>query len=179
MVSSPLPENSRPSEVLPPARCWAVAWTVAHGERVLEQFLQRQGVPTFVPKVTRRRVHKSGAKTWSAVLFPGYVFFDSEVIDRSRVLATKKVAQILMPPDPEELRRELTHLALAIVCDASLRQSRFGHPGRQVNVVRGPLKGLSGELVHIGAQSRLLLRVSFLGQAAELLIDEAFVEPAL
>ena len=59
----------------------------------------------------------------------------------------------------------------------SLRESRFHGAGRRVQVNRGPLKGLRGEFVRSGTESLLILRVDFLGKAAELAIDEACVDP--
>jgi len=118
-------------------------------------------------------------KNWSAPLFSGYVFYDRDQIERHRVFESRKVVDILIPPDPGALGRELSQIALALDRDSSLREARFGQIGRRVSVIRGPMKGLEGELVRIGSNSHLILRVNFLGKAAELVIDEACVEPIL
>jgi hypothetical protein len=57
-----------------------------------------------------------------------------------------------------------------------MRETLFGVAGTPVHVQRGPLKGVFGELVRYSAGSRLIVRVSFIGKAVELEIDEAFVE---
>jgi hypothetical protein len=49
--------------------------------------------------------------------------------------------------------------------------------GRKVYVARGPLKGVYGEFVRFGAGAHLIIRVEFISRAAELAIDEAFIEP--
>jgi hypothetical protein len=41
------------------------------------------------------------------------------------------------------------------------------------------MKGLFGELVKSEAQNRLIVRVNYISKAAELVIDESFVEPVL
>jgi len=165
--------------LLPQAKSWAVAWTVAHGERNLEQYFSARQVPCFLPKIFRRRVYKSGIKSWFLPLFPGYVFFDSAAIDRHEVFQSRKVADIVHPPDHATLDNELSQIALAISRDSGLRECRLGPPGRPVYVARGPMKGLAGELVRIGPQTRLVLRITFLSKVAELAIDEAYVEPLL
>ena len=164
---------------LPEAHSWAVAWTVSHGEYALEEYLQRHEVPCFFPRINKRRIYKSGLKKWSTPLFPGYVFYDFMAIERHRVLESKKVAQILQPGDPEQLKRELLELARAIQADANLKETRFGQAGRLVYIARGPLKGLHGELLRLGSESRLILKVSFLGKAVEMAVDEAYAEPVI
>ena len=165
--------------VLPHAKSWAVAWTVAHGEHSLQDYFATLKVPCFLPRVFKRCVYKSGVKSWSLPLFPGYVFFDPTAIERHRVFESRKVADILLPSNPLELQHELTQIAFAIVKDSGLRESRFGRPGRPVYVARGPMKGLYGELVRLKSECRLILRVGFLGKAVELAIDDAYVEPVL
>lgn len=39
-------------------------------------------------------------------------------------------------------------------------------PGEKVQVVRGPLKGLTGELVTVGGKSSIVIRIERLGCAA-------------
>lgn len=172
-------DSSRLPPVLPDVRNWAVAWTVVHGERALEDYFAKFNVASYLPKVSRRRVYSGRAKIWDVPLFPGYVFFDCDALDRPRVFASRKVADILLPPDQTQLKRELSQLACAIDHDSSLREAQFGVSGRPVVVKRGILAGLSGELVRAGSQCRLVVRINFLRIAAELTIDEAFVEPDL
>jgi hypothetical protein len=169
----------RPADLLPAARLWAVAWTKPRCEKVLFEYLAAWQVPSFLPLVKKRRVYGQHVRHSLLPLFPGYVFFDSECIPRTRVFESRKVAQIITPADPEELRRDLANLALALRADETLHETRFGQTGRKVYVARGPMRGLFGELVKTEAQNRLLVRVNYISKAAELVIDEAFVEPVL
>jgi hypothetical protein len=165
--------------VLPEARAWAVAWTKPRCEKVLHEYFVARRVPVFLPLVSKRRVYGHHIRYSLIPLFPGYVFFDQEVISRPQVFESRKVAQIITCADPAELRRDLANLAMALRADSSLRETRFGQTGRKVYVARGPMKGLFGELVKYEAQNRLIVRVNYISKAAELTIDEAFVEPIL
>ncbi|MEI6234901.1 MAG: transcription termination/antitermination NusG family protein [Planctomycetota bacterium] len=158
---------------------WAVAWTKPRCERSVEDYFGQRGVACFLPLISKRQVYKSGIKNWAAPLFSSYVFYDSNSMDRHKVFESRKVVDILIPPDPVTLGRELSQIALALDRDSSLREARFGEIGRRVRVVRGPMKGLSGELLRVGPACHLILRVDFLGKAAELAIDESCVEPEL
>ena len=164
---------------LPDAKEWAVAWTASHGEYAVEEYLQARGVACFFPRIHKRRIYKSGLKKWSTPLFAGYVFYDFAAIPRHEVLASGKIAQILQSGDPELLKRELNELAKAITIDTNLKETRFGRPGRLVQIARGPMKGLVGELVKIGNECRLILKVTFLGKAIEVTVDEAYAEPVV
>ena len=160
---------------LPQARRWAAAWTHSRAEKALREYLQLRQVPVFLPLVLNRRVYGRLVRQSELPLFPGYLFYDAEAISRSEVFASRQVADVLAPDDPQQLRAELESLALALGSDASLRACRLGGVGTPVEVVRGPLKGVRGELVRFQAEHRLVLHVSFLGKSAELAIDEAFV----
>lgn len=164
---------------LPHVKNWTVAWTKPRCERGLEEYFSRKQIACFLPLVSKRQVYKSGVKNWEAPLFASYVFYDGDAIDRHKVFESRKVVDILVPPDPKMLGRELVQFATALERDSGLREIRFGLKGRRVRVIRGPMKGLSGELVRIGASCHLVLRVDFLGKAAELDIDESCVEPEL
>ena len=158
---------------------WAVAWTKPRCEKVLNEFLVARHVLSFLPLVSKRRIYGTHVRVSHLPLFASYVFFDAHAIPRNEVLASHRVAEVLYPADPEELRRDLSNLALALRSDDSLREARFGQAGRRVYVARGPMKGLCGELVRCESRSRIVIRVGFIGKAAELEIDEAFIEPAL
>ena len=138
-------------------------------------YLQERRVPVFLPRVTHRRIYGRHVRQSEIPLFPGYLFFDPSSIARTEVFASRFVADILVPDDIRRLQLELESLALALSIDCSLRESRVGTLGSQVEVVCGPLKGVRGELVRFKMGHRLILRVSFLGKAVELQIDEAFV----
>jgi transcription antitermination factor NusG len=171
LISTPL---------LPKVEKWAVVWTKPRCERCVEEYFERLQVPCFLPRISRRQIYKSGVKSWSAPLFSGYIFYDQLRIERHKVFESRKVVDILVPPDPGALAFELSQIAMALDRDSSLREARFGQKGRPVRVIRGPMKGMQGEIVRIGGGScMLVLRINFLGKAAELVIDESCVEPIL
>ena len=164
---------------LPDVKSWAVAWTKVRCEKVLSDYLTAREVPHFLPLLSHRRVYGKRIRHSHLPLFSGYVFFDSDSISNSDIYDSRKVAQVLVPDEQQTLKSELSNLALALQHDDTLRETRFGAPGRPVYVARGPLKGVYGEFVRYGTNSRLIVKVGFISKAAELAIDEAFIEPVL
>jgi transcriptional antiterminator RfaH len=156
---------------------WAVARTKSRCEKVLAEYLQQKNVTHFLPLLNRRRVYGTHIRNSDIPLFPGYLFYDAEAPAAGDIYDSRKVAQVLMPPDPAQFRAEIRNLALALSRNADLRETRFGEPGQRVYIARGPFEGLQGELVRYNSHCRLIVRVSFIGKAAELSIDEAFLEP--
>ena len=115
-------------------------------------------------------------RTSQLPLFSGYVFFDRDAIHPGRIQGCRRIAQVLAPADPEELRRDLEQIARALCLEPTLHPARIAAPGTPVEVRHGPMKGLAGTLVRRGGESLLLISVRFLGATAELEIDEALVE---
>jgi len=159
------------------ADSWAVAWTKSHHEWKLQEYLLARDVPSFLPVLHKRRIYGRHVRESEQPLFSSYVFFDSAAISRMELFESRRITEILKPQDPEQLRNELLQLSIALEADGALRESRFGRTGTPVQVTRGIMKGLVGELVRLTTESRLIIRISFLGKAAELAIDEAYVEP--
>lgn len=172
----PVEQPAEGSWGLPVAERWGVARTHARAEKVLHRWLSDREIPSFLPLSPNRKVYGRRIRTSEVPLFSGYVFFDLATCPRQNIFQSRKVAQILEPPDPGALRGELERLARAMQSGEPLRPSRF-KAGTPVQVMRGPLKGLEGEFVRTETLSFLILRVSFLGHSAELRIDEAYVEP--
>ena len=177
VVPASSPDNA--GELLKKAASWAVARTKARAEKRLVEYLEEHSIPSFLPLVSRRHAYGARVRTYDVPLFSGYVFFDSSAVSTEVLYASRKVAQVLVPPDPRELWGELNNLALALSHDRTLRETIYGAPGSPVYVARGKFKGLYGKLVRYDRESRLVIQVSFLKKAAELVIDEAFVEPVL
>jgi hypothetical protein len=173
-VQSPPLSLSPSCSALPAAKSWAVGLTKSRAEKAFAEYLSSRDIPVFLPVFRRRRVYGRTVHQSLIPLFPGYVFFDEKAAPRALFFESRKLAQVLVPPDPEKLRSELSNLSCTLQSD--IRESIFGQAGSPVQVMRGPLKGVFGELVRYSAGSRLIVRVSFIGKAVELEIDEAFVE---
>ena len=173
-----LSTNPAPSFLFPlDVKKWAVAWTKSKCEKALAEHLDQHSIPNYLPMSIRRRVYGGRIRQSLIPVFSGYVFFDAAVAtDRSVIFSSRHAADILYPSDEIELQQDLANLARALQSDGSLRESRASQIGRVVTISRGTLKGLTGEIVRLGNEARLIVRVRFLSKAAELEIDDAFID---
>jgi transcriptional antiterminator RfaH len=175
MTSTPRTQQAR--RLLPDVEVWAAAHTNARNEKVVAQELERLHVPVFLPLHKKRRTYGARIRESWLPLFPGYVFYDSEAIDRRDVYDTKRVANILVPDRPALLKADLENLALALARQPEIRPVTKLLPGTRVRVLKGALAGVEGTLVRVEKRTILVIMVSFVNFGAEVSIDEAYVEP--
>lgn len=159
---------------------WVALRTAARWEKKLAAALDRAGVPVFLPLMSRLTLTPGRRRTSEVPVFPGYLFCsEPDFLDNPRVLpATRaKIAQVLRPPDPEQLRAELRDLA-GLLSSRRLVQERFAAgPGDVVRVVGGPLADHEGRVVRVRPNRWVLvLEISFLGLRLEAEVDERLVE---
>jgi transcription antitermination factor NusG len=141
--------------------------------------LRERNIEAFLPTITRWSRWKDRTKRIDWPLFPGYCFVR---IVRSDSLPVQKCIGVV---------EIISHQGkLAAVPDAeveairTLVTSKLAYDpcplvdvGDMVEVVRGPLRGVTGRLVRKGAHARLVLAVNLIGQGVSVEVDAADVRP--
>ncbi len=161
---------------LPDYDLWAAIHTNARSEKVVAKYLEAKKIPHFLPMTLNRRKYGGRVRHSWIPLFPGYLFYATEGVDKTLVYKAKKVVQILVPTAPEILRADLENLAKAIQRKPDLVQTKITEPGTPVEVIAGPFLGTRGELVRRKNETVLVIRVHFVGYGAEMNIDESHVK---
>ena len=177
LVRTVMAGEKEEKQALPAAKSWAAIHAHPRSEKVVAEYLRGRAVPVFLPLRVNRRVYGARVRFSELPLFPGYLFYDSGAVDRQDVFASRRVARILVPDDPRELAADLENLARVAAAEQAPRTCDFGPPGTLVEVIDGPLYGTTGELIRHANGCRLLLRVRFLGFAADVTIEESCVRP--
>lgn len=162
---------------------WVALRTAARWEKQIAQALKVAAVPVFLPLISKLTVSHGRRRESQVPLFPGYLFVsEQDYLGNSRVLAAtrSKVAQVLRPPNREQLRWELLNIA-KVLSERRLVQERLvAGVGDTVRVVGGPLEGHIGRVVRVKPQRwALVLEISFLGLRVEAEVDERWVEKLL
>lgn len=163
-----MPSNSKESI----DRRWLVAYVRMHHEKKVRDRLAETGITTFLPLQAELRQWSDRKKMVERVLIPMMIFVQVNRAEQLRVLQQPGVMRYMV------LRGE--H-APAVIPDAQMESFRFMvdyseapvsfngcdlQPGEQVRVIRGPLKGLSGELITIDGKSSIVIRIDRLGCAS-------------
>jgi transcription antitermination factor NusG len=161
----------------PSGERWFAIWTRSRHEQVVRTQLDDKQIPAFLPTLTKWSRWKDRRKQVEVPLFPGYVFARFDAADRLSVLKCTGVVSIVSVngapapvPDGEiEAVRTLVTSTLPYDPCPTIKT------GTMVEVVHGPLKGVTGRLTRKGSQARLVLAVNLIGQGVSVQVDAADV----
>jgi transcription antitermination factor NusG len=156
---------------------WWVAHTKSRNEKALAHDLMAKDISYFLPMTWR--VHRHSERTIKALLplFTGYLFFCGNESQRVELLKTNRVANLIEVKDQESLVRELARFDQALRAGAPLTPHKYLNKGQWCRVIAGPLLGLEGMILQTKGDTRLVLQINLLGQAASVEIDIVMVEP--
>jgi len=124
------------------------------------------------------KVQRKSRRTTRSLLplFGGYLFFCGREEDRTELMRTDRVANLIEVKDQERLVRELVQIEQALRAGAPLTPHKYVRAGQKCRVIAGPLLGLEGVVTTTRGAMRLLLQVDMLGQAASVEIDIDMIE---
>ncbi len=159
-----------------PGRWW-VGHTKSRCEKAFAWDLNRRGIGYFLPMVERMRVVSGRKRRGMLPLFPSYVFFCGTEADRYASMRTNRLCAALEVRDQAKLVCELATIEKALAGKADLDLYPFASEGERCRITAGPFKGIEGIVLHRNRTARILLEVSFLGQAAVLDIESDLLEP--
>jgi transcription antitermination factor NusG len=141
--------------------------------------LREKNIEAFLPTITRWSRWKDRKKRVDWPLFPGYCFVRIAPQDALPVRKVTGVVEIISNqgvlaavPDGEveAIRTLVTSELLYDPCPLI-------DVGTVVEVVRGPLRGVTGRLMRKDAHARLVLAVNLIGLAVSVQVDAADVRP--
>jgi transcription antitermination factor NusG len=142
-------------------------------EKTATRYLESEGYECFLPLGKSRRRWSDRIKVLDVPLFPGYLFCRFDPNNRLPVLKAPGVIQIvgigktLIPVDDEEVA------ALQRVGKGgfSAQPWSFLQVGQTARIEYGPLRGLTGIIVHIKSEYKLVLSVTLLQRSVAVEID--------
>lgn len=174
------PDISSDIELSAPAQArWYAVYTCAnHEKRVAEQFAGRD-LEHFLPQYESVRQWKDRRVRVQLPLFPGYLFVRLALRERLRVLQVPGVARLVgfhgsPTPLPEE---DMTRIREFLGHGRRAEPHPYLSAGRRARVVRGPLAGMEGIVLHRKNRSRLVLSFDLLQRSITIEIDEADLAP--
>ncbi len=173
------PSSSRGESRIPSATQWYAIWTRSRHEQLVREQLEHKQVEAFLPTITRWSRWKDRKKKIDWPLFPGYCFARFDVADTLSILKCTGVVNVVSfdgKPAPIPAY-ELESIRLLVGSDLQFDACPMIREGMLVEVVHGPLKGVTGRLVRKdSAKARLVLSVDLIGQAVSVEVDAADVK---
>jgi transcription antitermination factor NusG len=169
------PENAFELEV--EQRPWRIAHTKSRREKALAFFLYSKNIAYYLPLFKKRQQSKKRVRFSFVPVFTGYLFFKADNTQRYDALTSNHIANIIEIKDQKHLISELNEIHKALSIDAPLYPFDFVKQGQEVEIKRGPMKGLRGIIQRKEKNFRLVLNVSGIFQALAVNVDADYVEP--
>ena len=155
---------------------WWVAHTKSRNEKALAHDLISREISYFLPMTWK--VRRKSRRTIKSLLplFSGSLFFCGDDNQRTELLKTDRVANLIEVKDQEKFLGELEQIERVLQTGTTLMPHKYVKVGQKCRVVAGPLMGLQGIVVNTKGMMRLVLQVDMLGQAASVEIDIDMIE---
>jgi transcriptional antiterminator RfaH len=156
---------------------WWVLHTKPRQEKSLARWLHATGISYYLPTLTRRCRVRNRVLTSHQPLFTGYVFAHADRDHRVSAMSTNRVVRCLPVADQEGLWNDLKQVHLLLSSGLPVTPEPRLRPGTPVEVVSGPLRGVTGIVLRLASGNRLVVRVNFIQQGASVLIDDFALQP--
>ena len=154
---------------------WYAIHTRSRHEKVVFDELVRKRIEAFLPTITRWSRWKDRRKKIDWPLFPGYCFARFDVSSSLAVLKCTGVIAIVSiqgRPAPIEAQ-EIEAIRKLVSSELQYDPCPLIKEGAIVEVIGGPLRGVTGRLVRKGTHARLVLSVDAIGQGVSVQVDAA------
>lgn len=165
-------------------RQWFACRTHARAEKVVDIFLNRNGIESYLPLIEEERQWSDRRKRVRRPLFPGYLFVRASLPDLPRVSRAPRFLnlvsldrRIATPLRCEEIA------AVRRLVDGANEVGRlpspedYLRPGEPVCVTEGPFEGLEGVLIEDRCGSRVAVKIDALQAARAVEIDRSALRP--
>jgi transcription antitermination factor NusG len=156
---------------------WYAVWTRSRAEKSVVEQLERKRIEVFLPTIQRWSRWKDRKKRIDWPLFPGYCFARFDLRAALDVRTCVGVATIIsfdgqLAPIPHA---EIEAIQRVVSSELQFDPCPLLHEGDMVEVIHGPLTGVTGRLIHKGPKTRLLLAITMINRALEVPFDAADV----
>jgi len=151
---------------------WYALMTCSRHEKQVRDRLVAIGVEPFLP-LTRSVSQWSDRKVWKVTpLFSGYCFARFSLMNRLAILQTPGIVRIVGIIKPEPIPdEELAAIMKISVSERHVESYDYFTEGAWIEVIRGPLAGIRGQLVRKDKHHCLVIRAHLIQRAAIVHID--------
>ncbi len=158
---------------------WYAASTASrHEKRVAEQ-LQQRDIEHFLPLYETVHRWSNGNHRVQLPLFPGYIFLHIALADRLRALEIPGVVRLVgfsgVPFPLEET--EIAGMRAALQAGIHVEPHPYLTRGARVEIIRGPLQGMTGILLRRRGALRIVISVDLIMRSMVVEVDLNDVVP--
>lgn len=156
---------------------WWVMHTKPRGEKSLARRLCALERSFFLPLHQHKAIRRGKVCSSYLPLFPGYLFFFGSEDERVQVLKTKMVVQSLEVKDQVQLHQDLQNVYRLMNSGEGLTPEHRLEPGKPVEIIHGPLKGMEGRVIRRENRMRFLIEVRLLQRGVSVEMESWMLTP--
>lgn len=141
---------------------WFALYTRPRYEIKVNLELESQGYETYLPLQKTIRQWRDRKKTVTEPLFKSYCFIRTSFTQYLEPLKTKGVVKyVWYEGKPAVIKdKEIENIKLFHSSGLPLEVSELNlYSGQHVTIKRGPLKGITGEIVNLSGKNKVLIRI--------------------
>lgn len=150
---------------------WYALYTSSRREKQTHEFLLKQGVHSYLPLVKTLKQWSDRKKWVEEPLFRSYLFVHISEAEYFDVLNAPGAVRFIIfegktvpiPPQQIEAIRQFVETGQELP-EVELEME----PGAEVDIVAGPMKGISGVLMEIRGKKKVKIEINGLGKAVYL-----------
>lgn len=158
---APAPEGQR----------WEVIHTKPRCEKKLAEYARRNGITYYLPQMDSKRVYQRRVVSFTKPMFPSYLFCVLDSRSRQTLLISGYTVSFIRVHQQEQLLQELRNIKLSRLPEIELQNTIWLSEGLQVEIMQGPLKGVTGVVESHAKLDEVRLQVQILRQAVLVKID--------
>jgi transcriptional antiterminator RfaH len=162
---------------------WFLVYCKPRAEAQAQTNLERQGFPTYLPRVRQRRRRQGQAVIRVEPLFPRYLFvsLDTETDNWAPIRSTLGVSALVrFGGRPAVVPDALVELLRSREDASGVQELPVGEfkPGERVRIAEGPMMGYEGILLARTSRERVLLLLEIIGRPTRVNVDAGHLERA-
>ena len=166
-------------ESFSPEKSWFALYTRSRAEKQVHEMLLRYGFESYLPLVKTLKQWSDRKKWVKEPLFRSYIFIHISADEYYDVLnvpgsvryITFEGKAVPIPPQQIEAIRQFIDTDKELP-DVDLNLS----PGSKVDIIAGPMKGISGEILEIMGKKKVRIEIDGLGQSVYLELPASHIK---
>lgn len=161
------------------AQHWYAVYTLPRHERSVADHLHERGLETFLPFYTEQRIWNDRRVNVEMPLFPGYVFVQMHLANKSILLSRPGVIRIVsFGSVPAVIPDEDIAMLRSTLKTWRAAPYPFLAAGSPVRIKAGPFAGLCGKVIRRDGKFRLVVALDMIQSAIALEVSVADAQRA-
>lgn len=146
---------------------WIVVHTKPRAEKKLADYARRLGFCYYLPQMEREHIYQHRKAMFMVPMFPSYLFIRCVDSEKPKLLLSGNVVRFIKVKYQKELLSELKSIWLTRKKEAELEEVLWLDSGLRVEIISGPLKGISGVVESHEKIEEVQLQINILRQAVK------------